>query len=233
MRSTSKALLTLVSLTSIGLAACSPGESLVAPDGTIPGIGGTGGTGGTGGSGGTGGTGGTGTTGGTGGTGGGGTASTDTTFPGGFPGGSTDGGQTETQQGFQGWKLEVLPSGELQLRFKQTNLSVASFSYVVGGTVEGFWQCYNKSDNAPQGTPFSDTLSASATLGATSLNGTIHVTLSTSVLADLCGNTQFVARPVTTSGPWTWTNVYLDNPAGRLSLPNISLGDAPLGFSVP
>jgi hypothetical protein len=104
---------------------------------------------------------------------------------------------------------------------------------LVGGTVEGFWQCYNKSDNAPQGTPFSDTLSASATLGATSLNGTIHVTLSTSVLADLCGSTQFVARPVTTSGPWTWTNVYLDNPAGRLSLPNISLGDAPVGFSVP
>jgi hypothetical protein len=228
MRTTSQALFALVSLTSIALSACSPGDSFIAPDGTVPGLGGTGGTGGSGGTGGTG-TSGTGTSG----TGGGNTAGADTTFPGGFPGGSTDGGQTETEQGFLGWKLEVLPSGELQLRFKQTNLSVASFTYVVGGSVEGFLQCYNKADNAPQGTPFSRTLSASATLGATSLDGTIHVTLSTSVLADQCGNTQFTARPVTTSTPWTWTGVYLDNPAGRLALPDISLGDAPVGFSVP
>ncbi len=44
----------------------------------------------------------------------------------------------------------MLPSGELQFRFRQTDLTVASFSYVVGGSVTGEWQCYNKADNTPQ-----------------------------------------------------------------------------------
>ena len=73
----------------------------------------------------------------------------------------------------------------------------------------------------------------SATLAAQSANGTINVIVNTGVLQNACGNTQFVARPVTTAQPWTWTNLYLDNPEGRLPLPNISLGDAPVGFSVP
>jgi hypothetical protein len=28
----------------------------------------------------------------------------------------------------------------------------------------------------------------------------------------------------------TWSGIYLDNPAGRLPLPSMSLGDAPVGF---
>jgi hypothetical protein len=237
MRTTSKVLLSLAYLSTLTLAACSSPDALTGTDGTVPGTttnpGGTT-TGGTG----TGGTdsGGT-TTGGTG-TGGGSTIpttsgpSTDTTYTGGSPGGSTTGGQTETAQGFRGWELQVLPSGELALRFRQTGLSVSSFQYVVGGTVTGQWQCYNKADNAPNGTPFSDTIDATATLSALSANGSINAVLVTTVLADLCGSTQFVARPVAGT-PWTWSEIYLDNPAGRLPLPDISLGDAPLGFSVP
>ena len=236
MRATSKTLLTLLSL-SITLAACSSGDSIVNPDGTVPGVGtntdgtGTGGTGGTGtGGSNTGGSGGT-TTPGTGASGSSG-ISPDTTYTGGSPGGSTTGGTTETQQGFLGWELQVLPSGELQLRFRQTNLTVSSFAYVVGGSVTGQVQCYNKADNAPNGQPFNYTLAASATLGALSLNGSINAIVITTVLQNACGNTQFTARPVA-GQPWTWTNVYLDNPAGRLTLPDISLGDAPVGFSVP
>ena len=239
MRMSSKAVLTLFSLASITLSACSSPESLMGPgtntDGTGTGGTGTGGTG-TGGTG----TGGTGTggteTGGTGGTGTSDTTTngptTDTTYTGGSPGGSTSGGATETDQGFLGWELKVLPSGELQFRFRQTDLAVSSFSYVVGGSVTGQWQCYNKADNTPQGQPFSDTISATATLGAQSINGSINAILTTSVMSDKCGNTQFVALPVA-GQPWTWSGIYLDNPAGRLPLPSISLGDAPVGFSVP
>ncbi|HEX5817915.1 MAG TPA: hypothetical protein VFY20_03500 [Gemmatimonadales bacterium] len=232
MRTSSKSLLVLASLMSLSLAACSGGESLVAPDGTIPGVGtnpggstnpdGTTNPDGSGGS-----------------TPGGGSTipttsgpSADTTYTGGSPGGSTTGGQTETEQGFRGWELQVLPNGELALRFRQTNLSVPSFSYVVGGAVTGSWQCYNKADNSPNGTPFSGTIDATATLSALSANGSINAVLVTTVLADVCGSTQFAARPVA-GQPWTWSGIYLDNPAGRLPLPNISLGDAPVGFSVP
>ena len=239
MRSSSKALLVLASLMSLSLAACSHGESLVGPDGTIPGVGNNpGGSGNPGGGSTPGGTDtGSGSTGGTN-TGGGSTVptvsgpSTDTTYTGGSPGGSTTGGQTETEQGFRGWELQVLANGELALRFRQTDLSVPSFSYVVGGTVTGQWQCYNKADNAPNGNPFSGSIETSATLGALSANGSINAVLVTTVLAEACGNTQFVARPVA-GQPWTWSDIYLDNPAGRLPLPDISLGDAPIGFSVP
>jgi len=235
MRSTKKAFLVVASLMSLSLAACSHGESLVGPDGSIPGVGDTPGGSNPGGSD----TGGTNTDG-TGGTttGGGSTIptssgpSTDTTYTGGSPGGSTTGGQTETDQGFLGWELQVLPNGELALRFRQTDLSVPSFSYVVGGTVTGQWQCWNKADNAPNGTPFSGSIEATATLSALSTNGSINAVLVTTVLAEVCGSTQFVARPVA-GQPWTWSGIYLDNPAGRLPLPDISLGDAPVGFSVP
>jgi len=236
MRSTKKAFLVVASLMSLSLAACSHGESLVGPDGSIPGVGDTpGGSSNPGGSD----TGGTNTDG-TGGTttGGGSTIpttsgpSTDTTYTGGSPGGSTTGGQTETDQGFLGWELQVLPNGELALRFRQTDLSVPSFSYVVGGTVTGQWQCYNKADNAPNGNPFSGSIEATATLSAISANGSINAVLVTNVLAEVCGSTQFVARPVA-GQPWTWSGIYLDNPAGRLPLPDIALGDSPVGFSVP
>jgi hypothetical protein len=229
MRSVSKALLAL-SLATLGTTACSgfAEPEVLDPSGTgsIPTAGPTG-------------PGGTGT-----GTNPTGTTPTGTTptgstptgttpdFPNGNPGDSPTGGDGEREQGFTGWRLEVLPSGELRLRFRQVNLTVASFQYVVGAQIEGDVQCYNKADNAPQGQPFSFTLAASATLGAQSLNGTIDATLSTTVLQDACGNTQFEARPVTTMRPWQWTNVYLDNPAGRLPLPNVKLGDAPLGFSL-
>ena len=236
MRSTSKALLVVASLMSLSLAACSHGESLAGPDGSIPGVGDNPGGSSNPGSSDTGGT----NTDGTGGTttGGGSTIptssgpSTDTTYTGGSPGGSTTGGQTETDQGFLGWELQVLPNGELALRFRQTDLSVPSFSYVVGGTVTGQWQCWNKADNAPNGTPFSGSIVATATLSALSTNGSINAVLVTTVLAEVCGSTQFVARPVA-GQPWTWSGIYLDNPAGRLPLPDISLGDAPVGFSVP
>ncbi len=235
MRSTKKAFLVVASLMSLSLAACSHGESLVGPDGSIPGVGDTPGGSNPGGSD----TGGTNTDG-TGGTttGGGSTIpttsgpSTDTTYTGGSPGGSTTGGQTETDQGFLGWELQVLPNGELALRFRQTDLSVPSFSYVVGGTVTGQWQCYNKADNAPNGNPFSGSIEATATLSAISANGSINAVLVTNVLAEVCGSTQFVARPVA-GQPWTWSGIYLDNPAGRLPLPDIALGDSPVGFSVP
>jgi len=235
MRSTKKAFLVVASLMSLSLAACSHGESLVGPDGSIPGVGDTSGGSNPGGSD----TGGTNTDG-TGGTttGGGSTIpttsgpSTDTTYTGGSPGGSTTGGQTETDQGFLGWELQVLPNGELALRFRQTDLSVPSFSYVVGGTVTGQWQCYNKADNAPNGNPFSGSIEATATLSAISANGSINAVLVTNVLAEVCGSTQFVARPVA-GQPWTWSGIYLDNPAGRLPLPDIALGDSPVGFSVP
>jgi hypothetical protein len=232
MRTPSKARHVLAFLLSLSLAACSSGDSIVAPDGTVPGVGtNPGGTttpdGGT-------------DTDGSGGstTGGSGTIpttsgpSSDTTYTGGSPGGSTTGGQTETDQGFLGWELRVLPNGELALRFRQTDLSVPSFSYVVGGSVTGSWQCYNKADNSPNGSPFSGTIAATATLSALSANGSINAVLVTTVLADVCGSTQFVARPVA-GQPWTWSGIYLDNPAGRLPLPSISLGDAPVGFSVP
>ena len=117
-------------------------------------------------------------------------------------------------------------------RFRQTGLTVANFSYVVGGSLTGQWQCYNKAGNAPNGQPFSGTISATATLGAQSVNGSINAILTTSVMADQCGGAQFIARPVP-GQPWTWSGIYLDNPAGRLPLPSISLGDAPVGFSVP
>ncbi len=213
MRMSSKAVLTLFALTSITLAACSAPESIMGPVGTN--TGGTGGTGGTG-------TSDTTTNG----------PTSDTTYTGGSPGGSTSGGATETEQGFLGWELKVLPSGELQFRFRQTGLTVANFSYVVGGSLTGQWQCYNKAGNAPNGQPFSGTISATATLGAQSVNGSINAILTTSVMADQCGSTQFIARPVP-GQPWTWSGIYLDNPAGRLPLPSISLGDAPVGFSVP
>jgi hypothetical protein len=102
----------------------------------------------------------------------------------------------------------------------------------VGGTVTGQWQCYNKADNAPNGNPFSGSIEATATLSAISANGSINAVLVTNVLAEVCGSTQFVARPVA-GQPWTWSGIYLDNPAGRLPLPDIALGDSPVGFSVP
>jgi hypothetical protein len=146
-------------------------------------------------------------------------------------GDSTSGGADERAQGFLAWTLAVLPSGELQLRFKQTGLSVSSFAYTIGGTLDGDVQCYNKADNAPQGAPFHYSYQASTTVGAMAVDGTVDTTVTTAVMSGLCGNTKFYALPVTTARPFTWGGNFLDNPAGRLSLPEVHLGDAPLSYS--
>jgi hypothetical protein len=140
-------------------------------------------------------------------------------------GDSTSGGDDEQAQGFLAWTLSVLPSGELQLHFTQTGLSVGSFEYTIGGTLDGDVQCYNKADNAPQGVPFQYEFTAGATLGATAVDGTVDATVTTAVMNSLCGSTKFYALPVTSARPFTWSGNYLANPEGTLALPEISLGD--------
>lgn len=204
-----------VGMASIAVAAlmgCNNADRLTGPSGPTSGTGGEAGAGGTGG------------------TSGGGTGTSSGVGSGSGSSGSTSGGVNETAQGFFAWTMTVLPSGELQVQFRQTGLAAGSFEYVIGGTVEGDVQCFNKSDNAPQGTPFHYRYTASTTVGAIATDGTIDATVTTAVMNDLCGNTKFIARPVTTERPFTWTANTLVNPAGTLPLPDISLGDAPVSY---
>ncbi len=92
MRMSSKAVLALFSLTSITLAACSPGEPILGPDGTVPGTN-TGGTGGTG----------------TGGTGTGGTGTGGDRVPGGTGSGGWLDGRHHVHRRVAGWQHQRRP----------------------------------------------------------------------------------------------------------------------------